>query len=197
MNTTTTTIQTDKKSMAIITLLSVAVPLAVAFLIFNPTKIKASGSWVYMLPHLHGVVNAMTAFVLVWAVSAIKEGYVITHKNLMTVAFVLGGLFLVSYVIYHGSVESTKYGDIDGDGIVTATEIAKAGIWRTIYFVILGSHIILSAIVLPLVLTAYYFGWTNRPNKHRKIVRFAYPIWFYVSVSGVIVYWLIKPYYQF
>ena len=114
----------------------------------------------------------------------------------MLVAFVLGALFLVSYVIYHASAESTVFGDLNGNGVLEDAEAAVLGNSRTVYLTILISHIILAAIVVPFVLLSLYFALNEKIAKHRKIVKFAYPIWLYVSVTGVIVYMMISPYYQ-
>jgi putative membrane protein len=101
----------------------------------------------------------------------------------MSAAFGLGGLFLVFYVIYHVSNQSTPYG---GEGLI-----------RYFYYFNLITHIGASLIVLPFVLRAYYFGWNRMDDKHRKVVKIAYPIWLYVSVTGVLAYVLISPYYSF
>jgi putative membrane protein len=101
----------------------------------------------------------------------------------MTLAFIFGAIFLVSYVIYHASVEPTRFG---GEGLV-----------RIVYFSVLISHIILAAIVLPFVLLSFYYAWTEKFERHRKVVKYAFPIWLYVSVTGVIAYLMIAPYYEF
>ena len=187
----------DKNANLLIIILSVVVPTLVAFLLFSPTKIKNIGDWVYFLPHLHAVVNGLTALILPLALYFVKKGNIVTHKRLMSVAFVLGALFLVSYVVYHASVPSTKFGDVNGDGTADIAEIARLGIMRVVYLVVLSSHIVLAAIVLPFVLFSYYYGLKSNVKMHKKVVRFAFPIWLYVSISGVVVYLMISPYYQF
>lgn len=99
----------------------------------------------------------------------------------MSVAFGLGAIFLVSYVVYHGAAESTSFG---GEGAI-----------RSVYYFLLITHIVLAAVALFPILFAYYYGYTDQRDKHRKVVKFAYPIWLYVSVTGVIVYLMISPYY--
>ena len=101
------------------------------------------------------------------------------HQNLNTASFILGSIFLVSYIIYHSSVESTSY---QGDQ-------------RFIYFFFLISHILLSIVVVPFVLFAFYYSLSNQIEKHKKVVKYTFPIWLYVSVSGVIVYFMISPFY--
>ncbi len=113
----------------------------------------------------------------------------------MTTAFFLGILFLISYILYHSTTSSTIFGDVNRDGILDEAETVLAGGMRSIYLLILLSHILLAIIVVPLVLFAFYFALTDKFDKHKKIVRFTLPIWLYVSVSGVAVYLLIRPYY--
>ncbi len=161
--------------------ISIAIPLAVAVLLFMPAKITSLGEWVYFLPHLNAVINTAASVALILGLVFIKNKKYSYHGATMTVAFVLGALFLVSYVIYHGAAESTGFG---GEGAI-----------RTVYYVLLVSHIVLAAVALFPILFAYYYGYTDQREKHRKVVKFAYPIWLYVSVSGVIVYLMISPYY--
>ncbi|RAI90209.1 DUF420 domain-containing protein [Algoriphagus yeomjeoni] len=161
--------------------ISIIIPLAVAVLIFMPSKINLGAEWVYFLPHLNAVMNTAATFALIAGFVFIKKGNVPYHRASMTVAFVLGAIFLVSYVIYHAAAESTSFG---GEGSI-----------RGIYFFLLITHIILAAVALFPILFAYYYGYTDQRVKHRKVVKFAYPIWLYVTVTGVIVYLMISPYY--
>ncbi|WP_026952027.1 DUF420 domain-containing protein [Algoriphagus mannitolivorans] len=161
--------------------ISIAIPLAVAVLLFMPSKITAFGDWVYFLPHLNAVMNSAASLALILALVFVKRKNYTYHGAMMTAAFVLGAIFLVSYVIYHSAAESTSYG---GTGFI-----------RQIYYFLLITHIIFAAIALLPILFAYYYGYTNQRRKHRNVVKFAYPIWLYVSVTGVIVYLMIAPYY--
>ena len=161
--------------------LSVAIPLAVAVLLFMPAKITSLGDWVYFLPHLNAVINTAASLALILGLVFIKNKMYSYHGATMTVAFMLGAVFLVSYVIYHGAAESTSFG---GEGAI-----------RSVYYFLLITHIVLAAVALFPILFAYYYGYTNQREKHRKVVKFAYPIWLYVSVTGVIVYLMISPYY--
>lgn len=161
--------------------ISIAIPLAVAVLLFMPAKITVLGDWVYFLPHLNAVINSAASVALIVGLIFIKKKKYNYHGATMTVAFVLGAIFLVSYVIYHGAAESTSFG---GEGFI-----------RTAYYFLLITHIIFAAIALFPILFAYYYGYTDQREKHRKVVKFAYPIWLYVSVTGVIVYLMISPYY--
>lgn len=179
----------------IITIVSVVVPLAVAILIFMPARLEA-GNWVKFLPHLNAVINTATSLLLLLGLYFIKQKMIAYHKAVMLAAFGLGFLFLVSYIIYHASVPSVKFGDADGNGVLSAAESTSLGSLRIIYLVTLLSHIGLSIVVVPFVLMALYFGLTNQNDRHRKIVRFAFPIWLFVSVSGVVVYLMISPFYR-
>jgi putative membrane protein len=106
-------------------------------------------------------------------------------------------LFLVSYILFHYLKPETLYGDINGDGKVTDAEKAATGSIRYVYYVILTSHIILAASVLPLILLSFYRGLKMQVEKHKKLVRWTFPIWLYVTITGVIVYLMISPYYHF
>ncbi|WP_339869148.1 DUF420 domain-containing protein [uncultured Algoriphagus sp.] len=161
--------------------ISVIIPVAVAVLIFMPTKIDLGSEWVYFLPHLNAVMNTAATVALIAGLVFIKNGNIPYHRASMTTAFVLGAIFLVSYVIYHAAAESTSFG---GEGSI-----------RSIYYFLLITHIILAAVALFPILFAYYYGYTDQRVKHRKVVKFAYPIWLYVTVTGVIVYLMISPYY--
>ncbi len=177
-----------------ISVVSVVIPLAVAVLIFMPARLD-TGDWVKFLPHLNAVINSATAGLLLLGLYFIKNQRVELHRAVMLSAFVLGALFLISYIIYHASVPSVKYGDLDADGILSAAEAEAVGSGRTIYLITLLSHIGLSIVVVPFVLMALYFALTNQFDKHKKAVKYGYPIWLYVSVTGVIVYFMIRPFY--
>jgi len=176
-----------------IAVVSLAVPLLVAVLFFTPAKISLGG-FVYTLPHLHAGINSATALVLIAALVAVKSGNIEWHKSLMISAVIMGALFLISYVLYHSSVDSVIFGDADKDGLLSAAEKSMAA-GRDAYLIILISHIILSMFALPLVLVAFFLALKGNYPRHKKIVRWAYPIWLYVSITGVIVYWMVRPYY--
>lgn len=185
----------DNRYLTLIGVLSVAIPLVVALLLFSPTKLVVEGDWVYFLPHLNAVLNTATAVALLAGLWFIRQRKISYHRTAMLVAFILGSIFLVSYVIYHGAADSTKYGDVNHDGLVSASELASLGFARILYLIILLSHIGLAIVVVPLVLLALYYAISNKFIQHRKVVKFAYPVWLYVSVTGVIVYLMISPYY--
>lgn len=140
-------------------------------------------SWVFLLPKLNAIINGTCSVLLVLSLYFIKRRDIATHKKLNITAFVLSSLFLVSYIIFHATGIKTTYG---GEGVA-----------KNIYYFILITHIILAAIVLPLVLFSFNRGFQMQVEKHRKLVRWSYPIWLYVTVTGVIVYCMISPYYTF
>ena len=189
------TMKTKRSYTTLIWALSIIIPVAVAILLFLPEKLTL-GSWVYFLPDLNAIFNSATAVVLILGLIFIKKKNIELHKLMMTIAFVIGSLFLVSYVLYHSSADSTVYGDLNGNGILDDIEkTEELEFWRPIYVSILLSHIALAAIVVPFVLFAIYFAITNKIERHKKIVKFTFPIWLYVSISGVLVYLMISPYY--
>lgn len=185
----------ESKNIVLITILSVVVPLLVAILLFMPTKITVEGKWINYLPHINGILNSATAVALLAGFWAIKMKEFNYHRISMTLAFILGSLFLIFYVIYHSGADSTVYGDINRDGLLSASEHDLIGNLRYSYLIILISHIILATIVVPFVLLALYYGYTGNWLRHKKIVKYTLPIWLYVSVSGVVVYLMIRAYY--
>jgi putative membrane protein len=174
---------TLKSTNILITVVSVAIPLVVAILLYAPFTVDLGSEFVYFLPHLNAVINSSTSVLLIAALLFIKAKNISLHKASMNSAFVLGAIFLVSYVLYHASTESTSFG---GEGWI-----------RPVYYALLISHILLAAVVVPFVLFAITYAWQGKFDKHKKVVKWAYPIWLYVSVTGVIVYFMIRPYYQF
>jgi len=165
-----------------ITILSILIPAVVAALFgVNLKRLGFDVEPLSFLPPIYATINGITAIVLIIAVIAIKNGNRKLHQRLMQFAILLSILFLLMYVAYHMTSESTKY---EGEGAL-----------RYIYFFILISHILLSIIVIPLVLITYVRALAQRFDKHRKIAKITFPIWLYVAVTGVIVYLMIAPYY--
>ena len=178
-----------------IIVVSIVIPLVVAVLLFLPTKLALAEDFVAILPDINAFINSLTALCLIMGLIFIKSDNVSLHKKLMITAFILGVCFLLSYVLYHASVESTIYGDINGDGTLSEVERAEAGMRRNIYLFVLLSHILLAISVVPLVLFAMHFALNGKFEAHKRIVKFAYPVWLYVSITGVVVYLMIKPFY--
>jgi putative membrane protein len=191
------TIRVKGKYTVTILLISVIIPLAVAILILIPGKIDhRGGEWLRILPHLNGLINTLTAGILLIGFIFIKAGKIKQHKISMLTAFSLGILFLISYVIYHSIFPSTLLGDVNGNGILETDESSEIGGLRYIYLTILASHILLALVVVPFVLFSVYYALTARFDMHKKTVRYTLPIWLYVSITGVIVYLMISPYYK-
>jgi putative membrane protein len=150
------------------------------------------------LPMLNAILNGTCTILLLVSLYFIRHGNIQVHKNLNILTFSLSALFLVSYVLFHYLMRNEiVYGDINGDGKLSEAERAAAGGLRTLYLCILTPHIILAAGVLPLILLSFHRGLQMQVAKHKKLVRWTFPIWLYVTASGVIVYLMIRPYYHF
>ncbi len=179
-----------------IILVSIIVPVLVAILF--SVKLKDFGIEVEplsFLPPIYAGINGLTALLLIMGVIAIKNRNQKVHERLMTAAIACSVVFLVMYVAYHMTADSTIYGDIDGNKVLDATEKANAGPMRSVYLFILLTHIALSVAIIPLVLITYVRALANRFDKHKKIAKITFPLWLYVAVTGVIVYLMISPYY--
>lgn len=154
-------------------------------------------NFIYKLPALNALLNGTCSLLLIVSLWAIKNKKIHLHKKLNLTAFVLSALFILSYVTAHYFIPDTKYGDVDHNGIMDAAESSAVSGIKPVYLIILLTHIFLAVVVLPLVLLSFYFGLTDQRDRHKKLTRFSYPIWLYVTTSGVIVYWMISPYYNY
>lgn len=154
-------------------------------------------SFIYKLPMVNAILNGTCSVLLIASLIAIKKKNIALHKRINLTAFVLSSLFLVCYVTAHYFIPDTKFGDIDHDGIMSAEESALVSGIKPFYIILLLSHIFLAAIVLPFVLLSFYYGITDQRAKHRKLVRISYPVWLYVTITGVVVYIMISPYYNY
>jgi putative membrane protein len=174
----------EQKFSKFIIIVSILIPVVVA-LLFS-VKLKDYGFNVEplsFLPPIYATINGITAVVLIAGVVAIKNGKRKLHERLMTTAIALSVSFLIMYVAYHMTTDSTKFG--------------AEGMIRNIYFFILITHIILSIAVIPLVLITYVRALANKFDKHKKIAKITFPIWLYVAVTGVVIYLMISPYYVY
>jgi putative membrane protein len=150
------------------------------------------------LPMLNAVLNGTCTILLLLSLYFIKQGNIAVHKRLNILTFCLSSLFLVSYILFHYLMRhDILYGDSNFDGMLSESERASAGGMRTLYLSILTPHIILAAGVLPLILLSFQRGLQMQVEKHRKLVRWTFPMWLFVTVTGVVVYLMIKPYYHF
>jgi putative membrane protein len=140
-------------------------------------------SFVPYQPALHATLNGTCALLLCISLFAIKQKNVALHKKLNLTTFFLSALFLISYVVYHFFMDDTRFPEDNS--------------LRPVYLFILASHIILAAVVFPMILMSFYFGLSNKIEKHKKLARFTFPIWLYVCITGVVVYVMISPYYNF
>ncbi|MBK0370263.1 DUF420 domain-containing protein [Flavobacterium agrisoli] len=186
----------EKKYNKLIIAVSIVIPVVVAILF--GVKLKDFGYDVAplsFLPPIYATINGLTALVLVIAVVAIKKGNVVLHERLMKLAIAFSLAFLVMYVAYHMTADSTKYGDLDHNGLVDELEMAQIGASRLIYFFILVTHIVLSIAIIPMVLITFVRGLSQQFDRHRKIAKITFPIWLYVAITGVVVYLMISPYY--
>jgi putative membrane protein len=174
----------------IIIAVSILIPVVVGILF----RVRIPGNLTF-LPPIYAGFNGVTAISLTAALVSIRKNKVQLHRKLIRFSLLLSILFLVCYVAYHLTSDPTYYGDTNKDGLLSNFEKAVAGSSRTVYTILLASHIVLSMAVIPLVLFAYLNAWAGDFEKHKKIVRFAFPIWLYVDITGVIVYWMISPYY--
>ncbi|TJZ61169.1 DUF420 domain-containing protein [Sphingobacterium olei] len=173
----------EKKYKGWIWTLSIVIPLAVAALFgVNLRKLGYDVEPLSFLPPIYASINGLTAVLLVWAISAVKKGNVKLHEGLIKLCMVCSSLFLVMYVAYHMTSDSTSYG---GEGFI-----------RYVYFFILITHILLSIIIIPFVLFTFVRGIAGAYERHKKLARITYPMWLYVAVTGVIVYMMISPYYS-
>ena len=185
----------DRKAKLFIWAVSIIVFVAVAFL----SKFKLTVDLGFN-PHLfataNAVINSLVAFLLVAGMVAVKQKKYALHQMIMVSAIVLSVLFLLSYIGHHLLAGETKYGDINHDGLVDEAELLQAGGLRTLYYILLITHIPLAAIILPFILFTAYRALTGEYEQHKKLTRFTWPIWFYVALTGVIVYCMISPYYS-
>jgi putative membrane protein len=189
---------TDKFIFRFVAAISVFVFLVVVLL--NRRVIPAPAhmpSFTYFLPKLNAIINGTCCILLLISLYFIRQRNIMMHKRINILTFCLSALFLVSYILFHWMAPETLFGDINGDHILSASERAAIGGVRTVYLLILVSHIILAAGVLPLILLSFYRGLQMQVEKHKKLVRWTFPIWLYVTITGVIVYLMVSPYYKF
>ena len=171
----------DKKAKILIALVSLVIFVVVAILGKEKPQVNLSFN-VHVFATINAALNSMVAVLLIGALVAVKQGKYLLHKKMMLVALLLSLLFLVSYILHHLLGGETKFGGI--------------GNIRIFYFLLLSTHILLAAIILPFILFTTYRALTGEFDKHKKIARVTWPIWFYVAITGPIVYLMISPYYQ-
>ena len=188
-------VKNDKIAKILIWTISIVVFVVVAILSkfklnFNP------GFNVHLFATFNAINNFLVTLLLLSGLTAINFKKYVLHKNIMLCAIILSVFFLVSYICHHLLAGETKFGDLNHDGILSTDELSAVGSLRTIYYILLITHIPLAAIVLPFILYTAYYSLTGEYQKHKKLARITWPLWFYVAVTGVIVYVMISPYYS-
>ena len=171
----------DKKARLLIFTFSVIVFAAIVALGRMKLNIRV-GFNAHIFATINAVINSTVSFLLIAGFIAVKAKRFVLHKRIMITAIILSSLFLISYILHHLLAGETKFG---GTGTI-----------RYVYYFILGTHVLLAASILPLILFTAYRALIGEYERHKKIVRITWPVWFYVAVTGVAVYWMISPYYQ-
>jgi putative membrane protein len=185
----------DKRASWLIISFSIIVFGIVAALGRLPHLELNLGFDVHLFAVANAIINTTVSILLLIALWLVKHRNYKAHRNTMYAAMVLSVLFLVCYIAHHLLSPETRYGDVDHDGLISATELAAVGSMRTIYFLLLSTHILLASVILPFILYTAYRGMTGQYAKHRKLARYTWPLWLYVSITGPIVYLMISPFY--
>jgi putative membrane protein len=188
-------VKNDAKARVLIWIVSILVFIAVAALSRYKWNVNP-GFDPHVFATVNAVLNSLVAILLLAGLLMVKRGNYLLHKRIMLTAIGLSVIFLLSYIAHHLLAGETRYGDMDHDGIVSEAEKLNAGRFRILYYILLLTHIPLASIILPFILFTAYRALIGEYAQHKKLVRFTWPVWFYVAVSGVIVYWMISPYYH-
>lgn len=184
----------DKKARTLIFVFSAIVFIAVSVL--GKYKLNVDlGFDVHIFAKANAVINSIVALLLVAGITAAKNKKFATHKKIMLTAMALSVLFLVSYILHHLLAGEAKFGDLNHDGLLSQPEKLAAGSLRYVYYVLLGTHIVLAGIVLPFILFTAYRALINENEAHKKLAKITWPVWFYVAVTGPLVYLMINQYY--
>ena len=184
----------DKKARTIIFVFSAIVFVAISALGKYKLDIDL-GFDEHIFAKANAVINSIVAVLLVAGLFTAKTGRYTTHKKIMLTAMALSVLFLISYILHHLLAGEARFGDTNHDGILSETEKLAAGSVRYFYYALLGTHILLAGIVLPFILFTAYRALINENAAHRKLAKITWPMWFYVAVTGPVVYLMISPYY--
>ncbi|TMI95494.1 MAG: DUF420 domain-containing protein [Bacteroidetes bacterium] len=185
----------DRKASILIIAFSVGV-FAVVSVLGRVTIPASLGFDVHLFAKANAVINSLVVLLLLCGLVAVKTKHYFLHKRIMLTAMFLSILFLMSYICHHLFAGEARFGDTNHDGVLSESEKANAGSARIIYYFILGTHIPLAGLVLPFILFTAYRALIGEFDKHKKLVRITWPLWFYVAVTGVVVYVMISPYYR-
>ena len=192
----TTPISESKLKRVRIAIITASIAITVVVAILFKVQIPGIEDKVKVLPSIYAVINGITAVLLIAALVAIKKKNIKLHESLIKICMFLSIIFLALYVAYHMGSKPTLYGDSDFNGDVSVQESAMVAGSSMVYYILLISHILFSVMVVPLVLFSYLFAWKGDIARHRKWTVFTWPIWFYVASTGVIVYYMISPFYK-
>jgi putative membrane protein len=167
-----------------------------AVVLLNRVKLEVDlGFDVHLFALANAIINSIVAVLLVVALLAVKQKKYVLHKRLMLTAMALSVLFLVSYICHHLFAGDTIFGDLDKDGLLSEVEKSAVGSGRTLYILVLLTHIPLAGLILPFILFTAYRALTGEYARHKKLAKITWPVWLYVAITGVLVYWMIQPYY--
>ena len=184
----------DKQASWLIIVFSVIVFAAVVLL--NRVKLEVDlGFDVHLFALANAIINSIVAVLLVVALLAVKQKKYVLHKRIMLTAMALSVLFLVSYICHHLFAGDTIFGDVDKNGDLSEVEKSAVGSGRTLYILVLLTHIPLAGLILPFILFTAYRALTGEYARHKKLAKITWPVWLYVAITGVLVYWMIQPYY--
>lgn len=185
----------DKQAHWLIGIFSAVVFIVVVLL--GKFKLDVEVSFdIHIFAAINAVVNGIIAVLLVLALVVVKQKNYLLHKRFMMAALVMSILFLVSYIAHHLLAGEAKFGDSNHDGILSDEEKLAVGSIRIVYYIILATHIFLAAVILPFILFTAYRALIAEFSVHKKLARITWPLWFYVAVTGPIVYLMISPYYN-
>jgi len=184
----------DKKAYWLIIIFSVVVFTLIAAL--GNFKLSIHSNFdVYIFAKINAVINTAVALLLIAGLIAIKNRKYRLHRNIMIAAMLLSILFLISYIAHHLLAGEARFGDLNHDGLLSSEEKLQAGGLRIFYLLLLSTHILLAAIILPFILFTAYRALTSEWPAHKKLAKYTWPLWLYVAVTGPVVYFLISPYY--
>lgn len=184
----------DKKARIFIIIVSVIVFVAVTALSNVQLEVDLPFP-IHTFAGINAWLNTTVTVCLILGMVMVKQKNLIAHRNIMFTAIILSVCFLISYIAHHLFAGNTYYGDVNGDGVVSPEEIASISKTRALYYILLLTHIPLAGIILPMILFTAYRALTGEYTRHKKLARITWPVWLYVAISGVVIYWMIKPYY--
>ena len=184
-------------SKARIFIFTVSVVVFAAVVVLSKVKLDLKLPFdVHVFATANALINSLVTVCLLAGLLAVKNQNYLLHKKIMITAILLSVLFLLSYIAHHLLAGETKFGDLNHDGILSVDEKLQAGNMRLVYYFLLITHIPLAAIILPFILFTAYRALTGEYARHKKLTRYTWPLWFYVAITGVVIYYMISPYYS-